>query len=66
MTDKHAFAFYTDIEDNCQRWRENYVDFALTLWVKNFVKIALFLSVSEINMFFFVLHRNSRWPPTVA
>ena len=50
-------AFYTEIQDGCQKWREN--DFCEkspensvdTLWVKNFVEIALSDSVSEINAF---------------
>ena len=42
--DKHVFAFNAEIQDGCQKWRENHfceklpVDFADTLWVKNFVK----------------------------
>ena len=46
----------------CKTWP---VDSADTLWVKHFVEIALFHSVSEINTF---LHfrRNSRWLPKVV
>ena len=55
--DKLIFAFNTKIQDGCQKWREN--NFckkscsspADTLWVKNFVKIALSHSVSKINTF---------------
>ena len=55
--DKHVFAFYEEIHDGCQKWRENdyweklLVDSADTLWVKNFVEIVLSRSVSEINVF---------------
>ena len=49
--DKRVFAFYTKIQDDRQKWREN--DFwkksDYTLWVKYFVKIALCHSISEIN-----------------
>ena len=54
---KQVFVFNTEIQDGHQKWRENNfcekspVDFADTLWVKNFVKTALSRSVSEINMF---------------
>ena len=52
------FAFYTEIKDGCQKWREN--DFwekspvhsVDTLWVKNFVEISLSGTVPEINVFF--------------
>ena len=74
--DKRIFVFDTKIQDGRQKWRENVfffvffytlmpVDSADTLWVKHFVKIALSLSVSEINTFC-ILRRNSRWPPKVA
>ena len=49
--------FYTEIQDSCQRWRENDfwekspVDSAETLWVKNFVQIVLSRTVIEINTF---------------
>ena len=55
--DKRAFAFYAEIQDGRQKWRENDfcekspVDSANTLWVKHFVEIALSRSVSEINAF---------------
>ena len=55
--DKHVSAFNTEIKDGCQMWRKNDfckkspVDFADTLWVKNFVEIALSRSVSEKNVF---------------
>ena len=51
--DKHFFAFYAEIQDGRQKWREtNYwkkllLDSADTLWVKNFVEIALSRSVSK-------------------
>ena len=54
---KRVFAFNAEIQDGCQKWRENDfcekspVDFHDTLWVKNFVEIALSRSVSEINTF---------------
>ena len=50
-------AFYTEIQDGHQKWQENDfceklpVDSADTLWVKNFVEVALSRSVSEINTF---------------
>ena len=56
--DKRIFVFNTEIQDGRQKWRENVffceimpVDSADTLWVKNFVEIALSRSVSEINTF---------------
>ena len=55
--DKHVFVFYAEIQDVRQKWRENDfwgkspVESSYTLWVKNFVEIALFRSVSEINAF---------------
>ena len=55
--DKHIFAFKEEIQDGRQKWRENDfwektpVDSADTLWVNNFVEIALSRSISEINMF---------------
>ena len=55
--DQHSFAFYAEIQDGHQRWRENDfwkkspVDSADTLHLKNFVEIALSRSVSEINAF---------------
>ena len=57
--DKHIFAFNPEIQDGRQKWRERFfcekltVYFAETLWVKNFVEIALPRSVSEINAFLF-------------
>ena len=53
--DKRVFAFYAEIQDGRQKWRENGfrekpVDSAYTLWVKTFIEIALCCSVSEINM----------------
>ena len=55
--DKRVFAFKAEIQDGRQKWRENDfwekspVDSADTLWVKNFIEIALSRSVSEINVF---------------
>ena len=51
-------------------WVKNFVkrspvESSYTVWVKNFVEIAPALSVSEINAFF-ILRRNSSWPPKVA
>ena len=49
------FAFYAEIQDGCQKWRENdfweksLVESPNTFRVKNFVEIALSRSVSEIN-----------------
>ena len=51
------FTFYAEIQDGRQKWQENDfcetspVDSPDTLWVKNFVKITLSRSVSEINTF---------------
>ena len=71
--DKLVFALNAELEDGHQKWRENdfwkkwLIDFPDTLWVKHFVKIAPSRSVSKINvLIFFVLRRNSRWPPKVA
>ena len=49
--------FYTEIQDGHQKWQKN--DFwensplqsAVTLWVKNFVEIALSRTIIEINVF---------------
>ena len=55
--DKRVFAFYVEIQDGRQKWWKNNFwgklpeDSADTLWVKNFVEIALTRSVSEINTF---------------
>ena len=52
-----GFEFYTEIQDGCQNWRENDfcgklpLDSADTLRVKNFIKIDICHTVSEINMF---------------
>ena len=65
--DKYVFVFYAEIQDGHQKWREkdfwenSPVDSLDTLWVKKFVKITLSRTVSEINAFFCVLRRNSRW-----
>ena len=59
--DKRVFAFYTEIQDGRQKWRENdfwdkpHIDSADTLWIKNFVEITLSHSVSEINTFLQIL-----------
>ena len=51
------FAFYTEIQNGHQKWRENYFggklsdDSADTLGVKNLTEIALSSTVSEINAF---------------
>ena len=53
--DKHIFAFYPEIQDGHQKWRENDFwptvadDSANTLWVKNFIGIALPRTVSKIH-----------------
>ena len=60
--DKLVFAFTAEIQDGHQKWWENdfckksSVDSANTLWVKNFVEIALSRSVSEINAFLCFQH----------
>ena len=54
--DKCVFAFYAEIQDGRQKWWENDfceklpVDYAVTRWVKNFVKTALSYTVSEKNV----------------
>ena len=45
--------------------KKRLVDSGDTLWVKNFIEIALSYIVSEINAFLH-LHRNQRWPPKKA
>ena len=53
-----TFSNYAEIQDGCKKWQEN--DIGKTWWInlhvlsgsKNFVKIALFRSVSQINVFF--------------
>ena len=62
------FPFYAKIPHSWDNkfWGKSPVDSADTLWVKNFVEIALSHSVSEINTFFCILHRNSKWSPKVA
>ena len=55
--DKHVFVFNAEIIEGRQKWRENEfcemspIDSADILRVKNFVKIALSHSVSDINRF---------------
>ena len=55
--DKCIFVFYPEIQDGRQKcqendfWGKSPVEFAYTLWVKNFVEITLSHSVSEINAF---------------
>ena len=57
--DKRVFAFYTEIQDGRQKWRENDFwdtvaeDSVHTLWVKNFVKITLSRTISEKNAFLY-------------
>ena len=52
-----GFVFNAEIQDGRQEWKENdfweksAVDSAATLWVKNFVEIALSRSISEISRF---------------
>ena len=52
-----VFAFNSEIPNGYQKWRENDfwekwpLDSADTLWVKNFVKIDLCCTVSEITVF---------------
>ena len=59
---KCIFVFYTEIQDGCHKWRENDfgenlpVDSADTLRIKNFVKIAVAHTVSEINAFLCFQH----------
>ena len=54
---KRIFTFYAEIQDGRQKWRENdfgenlAVDSADTLWVQNFIEIAVAHTVSEINTF---------------
>ena len=51
------FAFHPEIQDGRQKWSEDDfgekspVDSAYTLWVQNFVEVALSGPVSEINAF---------------
>ena len=48
-----CFCIYAEIQDGCQKWREN--DFGGkmpdTLRIKNFVEIALFCTIVKINVF---------------
>ena len=60
------FAFYAEIQDGRQKWRESDfcekppVDSADNLQVRNFVEITLSRTVCQINVFcIFVLRRNS-------
>ena len=48
--DKCVFAFYAEIQDGQQKWRQ-YVHSPDTLRIKNFIKIALSQTVSKINAF---------------
>ena len=55
--DKHILAFYTEIQDGQKCLGNDFgenlpVDSEHTLRVKNFIKIALARSVSEINVFY--------------
>ena len=53
----YFFAFYAEIQNGHQKWRENNfcekapVDSANTLWITNFFEITLSHSFSEINTF---------------
>ena len=55
--DKRIFAFNAEIQDGRQKLRENQfgekllMDSEDSLWVKNFVEIAVSRSVSELNVF---------------
>ena len=55
--DECVFALYAEIQDGCQKWRENNFwkkspkDSANSLQFQKFVKIALSRTVSEINAF---------------
>ena len=55
--DKGVFAYYAEIQDSRQKWRENNfwenltAESGDTLGVKNFVEIALARTFSEINAF---------------
>ena len=55
--DKCVYVFYVEIQDGCQKWRENDfwkkspVNSGDTLVIKNFNEIALSRIVSEINVF---------------
>ena len=43
---------------------ENWVSYsAVTLWVKNFVEIALSCMAFKIQAFFAIFAKNSKWPP---
>ena len=56
------FAFYAEIQDGRQKWRENNFwerlaeDSAYTLCVKNFAEIALSRTISEIFKIFHFHH----------
>ena len=55
--DKCIFAFYAEIQDGHQKWQESDfweklpVESTDTLWVKNFVEIALSRTISKKNVF---------------
>ena len=58
--DKCTFAFYTEIQDGCQKWRES-----------SFCSMLPFRGNCSIShrfqeKCFYILRRNSRWPPKVA
>ena len=69
--DKRIFAFYTEIQDGRQKWQENHFGQKVadksthTLWVLNFVEIALSLTVFEINDIFHFC-QNSRWQSKIG
>ena len=66
--DKRVCAFKAEIQDGRQKWRENnfWEKTEDTLRVKNFCRNRSISLLSEINAFFCILRRNSRWPPKVA
>ena len=69
--DINIFGFSAKIQDGRQKWRKIEIFqfcigyFAITLRVKNSVKITLPVAVSEI-LTFSVFRKNPRWPPKVA
>ena len=75
--DKYVFVFCTEIQDGRQNWLGNDfgenlpVDSEDTLRVKNFIKIALACTVSEINTFWhftqkFKMAAKSGWETILA
>ena len=71
ISEINTSAFYAEIQDSHQKWRVNdfgensAVDSAHTLGIKNFVKIALSLSVSQINTFYAEIQDgHQKWQET--